>query len=258
MSDVAARFRTFQIEAPHWVALLAQVPARHILRHDTTHPAFHGCIDWHSACHATWALLAYRGLTGARAYDAIVDAILMPAKLAEEAADLARARNSRCRMAARGFFALRSRIVWSRGSTRCGPMARAVADSLRCALSRCGAGSTGPRICQCGLGAHSLLDYAAIENRRDLLSFVVDSVHRHFLPALQRLPGEDEETAWPDFMAVTPMICEIAVRSGAMDAAAVMERAGLRLLALKPVVQPLRPHHHALNFSRAWALFGAL
>ena len=64
MSDAAARFRAFQSEGAHWVSLLAQVPAQHVLRHDTIHPAFHGCIDWHSACHATWALLAARGLTG--------------------------------------------------------------------------------------------------------------------------------------------------------------------------------------------------
>src|SRR5258707_340141 len=89
MTDVAARFRTFQSEAAHWIALLADVPARHVLRHDTIHPAFHGCIDWHSACHATWALLAYRGLSGDRRYDETVDGILMPAKIAAEAADLA-------------------------------------------------------------------------------------------------------------------------------------------------------------------------
>src|SRR5450755_4328262 len=89
MTDVAARFRTFQSEIPHWAELLAQVPARHVLRHDTSHPAFHGCIDWHSACHATWALLAHRGLTGDARYESLVDDILMPSKLALEAADLA-------------------------------------------------------------------------------------------------------------------------------------------------------------------------
>jgi hypothetical protein len=35
-----------------------------IRRHDTTHPAFHGCIDWHSSVHATYALLAVSRLTG--------------------------------------------------------------------------------------------------------------------------------------------------------------------------------------------------
>jgi hypothetical protein len=35
-----------------------------IRRRDTRHPAFHGCIDWHSAVHATYALLAVARLTG--------------------------------------------------------------------------------------------------------------------------------------------------------------------------------------------------
>src|SRR6202008_2949034 len=83
--SVAARFRTFLQQAPHWADLLAQVPAQHVLRHDTIHPAFHGCIDWHSACHAIWALLAYRGQSGDPRYDAIVDSILMPAKIEAEA-----------------------------------------------------------------------------------------------------------------------------------------------------------------------------
>src|ERR1700712_1752367 len=89
MSDVVARLRAFQAEAPHWMALLAQVPAQHVLRHDTIHPAFHGCIDWHSACHAVWALVAERGQSGDPRHDAIIDSILMPAKLPAEAGVLA-------------------------------------------------------------------------------------------------------------------------------------------------------------------------
>lgn len=42
-----------------------------IVRHDTAHPAFHGCVDWHSAVHATFALLAISRLTGDPAYRSI-------------------------------------------------------------------------------------------------------------------------------------------------------------------------------------------
>ncbi|HLK75074.1 MAG TPA: DUF2891 family protein [Streptosporangiaceae bacterium] len=39
-----------------------------IMRDDTAHPAFHGCVDWHSAVHATFSLLAISRLTGDPAY----------------------------------------------------------------------------------------------------------------------------------------------------------------------------------------------
>src|ERR1700744_694838 len=30
-----------------------------VAHHDTDNPAFHGCMDWHSAVHGVWALSAY-------------------------------------------------------------------------------------------------------------------------------------------------------------------------------------------------------
>ena len=39
-----------------------------IVRHDTANPAFHGCLDWHSAVHATFSLLAISRLTGDPVY----------------------------------------------------------------------------------------------------------------------------------------------------------------------------------------------
>src|SRR5262245_47626768 len=38
---------------------LARPIAECLARRDTEHAAFHGCIDWHSAVHAAWALSAY-------------------------------------------------------------------------------------------------------------------------------------------------------------------------------------------------------
>ena len=44
-----------------------------IVRYDTSNPAFHGCIDWHSAVHATFALHAISRLTGADSYQAAAE-----------------------------------------------------------------------------------------------------------------------------------------------------------------------------------------
>lgn len=70
------------------LAALAEPVRAGTARADTQHPVFHGCVDWHSAVHATYALLAAGRLTGRQD---LIDAALAPARdaaqvRAEEAA----------------------------------------------------------------------------------------------------------------------------------------------------------------------------
>jgi hypothetical protein len=253
MSDVAARLRAFQAEAPHWLALLAQVPARHVLRHDTAHPAFHGCIDWHSACHAVWALLAARGHSGNAQYDGIVDDILMPSKLALEAADLAARPQFEMPYGRAWFLRLALEDHRVTGSTRLTFMARDVAASLVAQYRGRPIDPFAREYANPCWALINLMDYAAVEGRADIADLVRD-VAGGMVAYLGRLPGEAEEESWPDFMAVTPMFCELLVRSGALGVGQVLERAGARLKALRPVTEPRKAHHYALNFSRGWAL----
>jgi hypothetical protein len=254
MSDVAARFRTFLVDAPLWVDLLAAEPARHVQRHDTIHPAFHGCIDWHSACHGTWALLAHRRLTGRTDYEAIVDSILMPQKIAEEIDDLL-ARPDFEMPYGRAWFlrlALEDRIVT--GSTRLTSAAREVATSLaEYYRSKPPAMSAREYSNPCW-ALLNLLDYATTEGRSEIAAFVQDTASQ-MAPQIDQLPMASEEDGWPDFMAVTANFCELMIRTEAIDASDVVEKVGKRLLSLKPVTHPLKGHHHAMNFSRAWSFF---
>jgi len=253
MTGVASRFRAFQAEVPHWVDLLAQIPARHVLRHDTAHPAFHGCIDWHSACHATWALLAHRGVTGDRKYEAVVDRILMPEKINQEGADLA-ARPHFEMPYGRAWFlrlALEDRLIT--GSTRLKFVALDVAASL---AEQYRSRAVDPFLREYDnpcWALINLLDYAAVEDRTDLVTVVQEAAFR-MLPGFDRIPDDSEEEAWPDFMAVTPTFCELCVRTGVIGIDALRDRAGWRLRKLRPITNPLKAHHYALNFSRGWAL----
>ena len=70
-------------------AELAKTIAVCVARHDTSNPSFHGCIDWHSAVHGTWALIAYARATGDKTYQPLVESVLQPALLAEEREHLA-------------------------------------------------------------------------------------------------------------------------------------------------------------------------
>lgn len=55
---------------------------------DTGHPAFHGCIDWHSHVHATYALHVVYRVTGDTTVLDAAEATLAPAAVAGELADL--------------------------------------------------------------------------------------------------------------------------------------------------------------------------
>ena len=55
---------------------------------DTTHPAFHGCIDWHSAVHGTFSLLAISRMTGDPSFAAAADDVLEAQAVADELAVL--------------------------------------------------------------------------------------------------------------------------------------------------------------------------
>jgi len=253
MSDVAARFRAFLIDAPHWVELLTAEPARHVMKHDTIHPIFHGCIDWHSACHGVWALLAHRRTTGSERYERIVDGLLMPEALAREAVDLA-ARPEFEMPYGRAWFlrlALEDRAVT--GSTRLTFIAREVASSLIDYYRRSPPDPFAREYANASWALANLFDYAAAENRPEILKFV-RATAQDLTPALDRLPSPEEEEAWPDFMAVVPNFCALLAQTGAASPETIMANAGARLEALRPIRTPTRPHHYALNFSRAWSL----
>jgi hypothetical protein len=253
MAGIAARFHAFQAEVPHWVELLAQIPARHVLRHDTAHPAFHGCIDWHSACHATWSLLAHRAVTGNCKYEAIVDDILMPTKINQEGADLA-VRPQFEMPYGRAWFlrlALEDRLVT--GSTRLQFVARDIATSLTAQYRSHVVDPFAREYANPCWAFVNLLEYATVEDRPDLLTFVQETASQ-MLPAFDQIPDEAQEETWPDFMAVTPTFCELTVRAGVIGIEALRDRVGPRLRNLRPITNPLKAHHYALNFSRGWAL----
>jgi hypothetical protein len=253
MTDVAARLRAFLSEAPHWIDLLATEPARHVLRHDTIHPVFHGCIDWHSACHGVWALIAHERATGDKRHVHIVDALLMPEKLAREAADLAARPDFEMPYGRAWLLRLALEDRLATGSTRLTFIARDVAASL---VDHYRAHPPEPfsrEYANPSWALANLFDYATVENRADLLRFTRETA-RGLAASLDGLPSPDEEGSWPDFMAVVPNLCDLLARTEAVTPEAIAKRVGARLEALRPIREPTRAHHYALNFSRAWSL----
>jgi hypothetical protein len=255
MSEARERFRALLADAPHWIELLAAAPAQYVERRDTEHPAFHGCIDWHSACHGVWALIAYQGLTGETRYVDVVNRLLLPESVAKEAAHLSNRPEFEMPYGRAWFLRLALDDRRVTGSNRLALMAREAAQSL-VAFYRAKAPDPFAReYANASWALINLFEFAQAENDVALIAFVRTEAAR-MASFLKRLPPEDEEMAWPDFMAVTANFFDLLVKAGAIDGDALLKKVGARLYGLRPVLAPRRAHHHALNFSRAWALFG--
>jgi hypothetical protein len=252
MSAVAERFRAFLAEVPHWTDLLADEVARHVIKHDTRHPVFYGSIDWHSACHGVWALIAQRAITKDVRHAPVVDRLLQPEAIAREAADLSERSAFEMPYGRAWFLRLALEDKRVTGSARLGVMADEVADSLVAYYQSKPPDAFAREYANPSWALINLLDFARELERHETAQFTYE-LARQLSPALSELPHD--EWAWPDFMAVVPSLCELVVRSGAATCQSVLERAGEGLLALRPVEKPERSHHYALNFSRAWSLF---
>lgn len=254
MADVAERLRAFLVDAPHWVDLLAAVPAANVQRFDTGHPVFHGCIDWHSACHGVWSLLAHRGMTGSERYAGLVDSLLEPEALAREAAELMERPEFEMPYGRAWFLRLALEDSRVTRSTRLSAMAGEIADSLVRFYRENTPDPFAREYRSASWALTNLLDYARAQESAAIEAFVRDAAKR-MAAKLDRAPSVEDEESWPDFMAVMPNFAELLQRAGALDPAAILGVFGQRLYGLKPVAHPQRAHHYALNFSRAWSLF---
>ena len=67
---------------------MGEVVAQSLLRTDTDHHVFCGCIDWHSSVHGCYALLVASRLTGETGWEEVVRAILDPDLLQKELDDV--------------------------------------------------------------------------------------------------------------------------------------------------------------------------
>jgi hypothetical protein len=225
-----------------------------VRRKDTGHAAFHGCIDWHSAVHGAWALTAYGRMTGDRQDVALLNRILSPANIAQERA-LLRARPDFEMPYGRAWFlrlASEHALAFKRDTLR--PMADDVLGSM---LAYYGRHRPDPWRGSYDSDSWALLnmhDYAARTRNAAALEAVGEWVRTHFV-RYERACDYGSESG--HFMAVCTnwaWLVSRVLKGDAFDrwAAAFLRASGLP----RPVMAPVNWHHHGLNFSRAWGLWG--
>jgi hypothetical protein len=223
-----------------------------VQRHDTDHPIFHGCIDWHSAVHGHWALAAIARATGDVALLGRLAARLSPEAIAAERAFLSRHPDFEMPYG-RAWFLRLAIEFGTAADRRLDAMADEVAASLVAYMETRG---FDPLIGSYESQTWALINlraYGIYRGDGDLVAFVDDMVARS-RPAIAPCSfGQDALEA--SFMAICTNWAWLAGESlgGAAGVDAVR-----RILppesAMPPIKKPGIAHLYGLDFSRAWGL----
>jgi hypothetical protein len=258
---------TISAFAPNVVGGVADVPrtlsapiSECVVRDDTAHPVFHGCIDWHSAIHGNYALRVISRLSGDTKFVDIAQSVMTPDGLRSELASVSAGELTD--EIPYGFAWL---LILDREAALAEmvPLAAAVASQLRRWITD-----------HVDSGELSATEY---QN----LSFAVFALHRWYLRFAPDDAAAFRRTVVPVLAKRWREPCSQASRrtSGFFDPCAnlllaisdahvadpnVVDGADLAsVLDVVTTVQPLAPHdvtraHTAgLNFSRSWAIYAA-
>jgi hypothetical protein len=246
------------IEARREIARELVEPVRAaVVRRDTGHAAFHGCVDWHSAVHGVWALAAYRRMTGDTLCDALLEQTLRPETLAAERTLLSARPDFEMPYGRAWFLRLAREHELLMGNGALQPILRPTArEVLASMLAYYAARAPDPRRGSYASDSWALinmLDYARWCGDAAAEAAVCGLVEAHFLAFGS---GCDYGPEAGHFMAVATnwawLVSKVQPREGfACWQQGFFGRAGLP----RPVAWPANWHHHGLNFSRAWGLW---
>jgi hypothetical protein len=226
-----------------------------VQNHDTENPVFHGCIDWHSSVHGTWALTAYSWATGDRRYEPLIKSLLDPAALKLEHAHLA-ADPSFEMPYGRAWF-LRLAIDYRRmfHDGRLDAFADDIAASLTARYEQTPPNPKSIAYQSATWALINLYDYGAMRGDGRILDFVRAKVRNYYLSKAP-CPLQEVEIDTREFMAVCTnwawLVSKVLPRD---EFKAWLDVFLPDSLKLEPVVSPDSVHQSGLNFSRAWGLW---
>jgi len=234
-------------------AALARQIAFCSARKDTDHPAFKGCVDWHSAVHGVWALLAYQRATGDSQYAGLVASILDKQALAREREHLRQAPMFEMPYGRAWFLRLAIEHRKLTGSDELSPFAEDVAASMRDYYRTRRVDRFSGAYKSDSWALINLLDYARDRHLAALEADVTGWVKKDFVEVDPKCPPATERG---EFMAVCTNWAALVAR--------VLDRSDYmawldRFIAVNglptPVAQADSDHEFGLNFSRAWGLW---
>jgi len=221
-------------------------------RHDTNYPAFHGCIDWHSAVHGVWALTAYERATGDRQYAPLVSSILTADGLRREREHLRLAPQFEMPYGRAWFLRLAIDHHLLTGAKDLAPFADEVALSLRDYYRQHAIDRRSGAYDSASWALINLIDYARHRKLKDLEAETAGFIKQDF-GAVEKCPYEAERG---EFMAICTNQAALMSRVLDRDDYAKWLDAFIALNGLPvPIADPAGAHEFGLNFSRAWGLW---
>jgi hypothetical protein len=238
-------------------AALARQIAYCSSRRDTDHPAFKGCVDWHSSVHGVWALVAYQRATGDSQYAPLVASILDRQALAREREHLRQSVTFEMPYGRAWFLRLAIEHHKLTASDDRADDLLPFADDVAASLQNYYRGRRIDRFS----GAYksdswaliNLIDYTRYRHLADIEADVTGWVKKDFVEVDPKCPPASERG---EFMAVCTNWAALVAR--------VLDRADYaqwldRFIAVNglpsPVAQADSDHEFGLNFSRAWGLW---
>ena len=224
-----------------------------VQHHDTASVAFHGCIDWHSAVHGTWALVAYGNATRDRRYDRLVGTILNDQALRVEQRWLIDHPSFELPYGRAWFLRLDTEYESRFHSRRLRPLADLAASSLYHYLSTTPV-DRGGSYNNSAWAAYNLLQYYRLTGQpRHLAAFQSVTVER----ILTTMPAG---CAWdsPDDDFLSNCSTTLLAASEALSPPQFASWLGRN--DIPPGLTPFAPHTdhgYGVNYSRSWGLMQA-
>ncbi len=245
---------TLQAQRNQIALNLSQPIASCAARRDTGNAAFHGCVDWHSAVHGTWALVAYTALTHDQRYAPLLRSLLTPNNIASEERfiranpqfEMPYGRSWFLRLAIEQGKLSHDKLLIQMGDT--------VAQSLYDRYQRQHAQPLSGAYDSDSWALINLMDYYRYRGDATKLAVVKGVVLRDFANAGLHRCNQNLER--PQFMAICTNVAWAV--SEVLDRATFAKwlAAFLPVSALQPAItQPKSDHENGLDFSRAWGLW---
>lgn len=256
-----ASWESFRASRPDYLSALAVPIAEGVTRRDTTHPAFRGCIDWHSCVHGHYALFTIARLTGESRWSDLAESLLIPEKLEQE---LVRIRNGELNEELPYGYAWFLKLAQDRRrffqKDDLHPIAGELAQRLAQWIFSLSYDDIVTHARNRAYGNVSwatlnLWEWARLNREPELLDALTAFTREQLLPLDQDLPPSCDHLTDEFFPAALQRTRAILTILPDNETNAWLSAYLEEDLQLEPVRHPAFPHSAGLNFSRCWGLW---
>jgi hypothetical protein len=254
-SEIPPELAKFRAERAQMAANLA-VPIAVCEQHeDTSNPAFHGCMDWHSSVHGIWALTAYSWATHDTHYNSLVESALRPELLAEERKHLDEDPDFEMPYGRAWFLRLAIDHRKIARNDALDNMADDVAASLVAYFMRVKPNPGSIAYKSSTWALINLFEYGKSRDNAKLMNFVSDVVSRDYLQS-GACPVQGREIDTREFMALCTnwawLVSDVLPRD---EFTKWLNQFMPADRLVEPIETPSSVHQNGLNFSRSWGLW---